>query len=109
MERGLSFSDRYGIEPAILVRSPGRVNLIGEHTDYNLGYVLPLAIDRYTKLAVAPRPDSKINVYSETVGEGIEIDLQSTVHLLGENAHWANYVRGCVSWMQEQQFAPSGA
>lgn len=109
MERGLSFSDRFGAEPSILVRSPGRVNLIGEHTDYNLGYVLPAAIDRYTKLAAAPRPDSKINVYSETVHEGVEIDLQRPIHLLGENVHWANYVRGCVSWMQDQQFTPSGA
>ena len=109
MERELSFSDRFGREPHIIVRSPGRVNLIGEHTDYNLGFVLPIAVDRYTKLAAAPRSDNKLHVYSETVGESVEIDLNGTLALLGESSHWANYVRGAVWWMREQQFTPSGA
>jgi|SRR5947209_2035164 len=109
MERELSFSQRFGREPQILVRSPGRVNLIGEHTDYNLGFVLPTAIDRYTKLAAAPRSDNKLNVYSETMGEGVEIDLDGHLAMLGEPSNWANYVRGCAWWMREQQFTPVGA
>ena len=108
MARELSFAERFGREPSLLVRSPGRVNLIGEHTDYNLGYVLPIAIDRYTKFAAAPRSDNRLNVYSETMGEGVEIDLDGTLALLGETSHWANYVRGTAWWMREQQFTPVG-
>ena len=54
-----SFRERYGSEPR-LFRAPGRVNLIGEHTDYNDGFVLPMAIDRETVVAGAVRPDRKV-------------------------------------------------
>jgi galactokinase len=109
MGEELSFSERFGREPTILVRSPGRVNLIGEHTDYNLGYVLPTAIDKYTKLAAAPRPDRKLNIYSESMGESIEIDLDAHLALVGESSHWANYVRGAAWWLSERQYTPVGA
>jgi galactokinase len=109
MAKDLSFSERFGKEPSVLVRSPGRVNLIGEHTDYNLGYVLPLAIDRYTKLAASPRTDRKLNVYSETVGQGVEIDLDSSVGLMGETQHWANYARGAAWWLEEHDYHGGGA
>jgi galactokinase len=108
MTRELSFADRFGREPTILVRSPGRVNLIGEHTDYNLGFVLPAAIDRYTKLAAAPRSDRKLKVYSETYGEQLEIDLDTPMGLLGETAHWSNYTRGVVWWLKEHGYAAQG-
>lgn len=108
MAKELSFAELYGREPSLIVRSPGRVNLIGEHTDYNLGYVLPIAIDRYTKFAAAPRSDNRLKVYSETMDESLEIDLEGTLGLLGESSHWANYVRGTAWWMREQQFTPVG-
>ncbi len=109
MAKDLSFSERFGREPSVLVRSPGRVNLIGEHTDYNLGYVLPVAIDRHTKLAAAPRTDRKLNVYSETMGQGIEIDLDVHNGLVGENQNWANYVRGAAWWLEEHDYHTTGA
>ncbi|MDQ6695729.1 MAG: galactokinase [Chloroflexota bacterium] len=109
MAKELSFKERFGREPKILVRSPGRVNLIGEHTDYNLGFVLPTAIDRYTKLAAAPRPDNKLVVHSETIGESIEIDLGGHLALVGQSAHWTNYVRGTAWWMREHEYTPVGA
>lgn len=109
MAKDLSFSERFGKEPTVLVRSPGRINLIGDHTDYNLGYVLPAAIDRYTKLAASPRTDRKLNVFSETVGSGTEIDLDGSMGLLGETQNWANYVRGVAWWLQEHDYHPSGA
>ncbi|MBF6612748.1 MAG: galactokinase [Chloroflexi bacterium] len=109
MAKELSFAERFGTEPAILVRSPGRVNIIGEHTDYNLGFVLPTAIDRYTKVAVGPRSDRALHVYSESMDESVEIDLDGPLMLLGENAHWANYVRGVAWWLHERQYTPTGA
>jgi galactokinase len=109
MAKELSFSERFGREPSILVRSPGRVNLIGEHTDYNLGYVLPVALDRYTKLAAAPRSDKKLNIYSETMGQGIEVPLDGHLGLVGETSHWANYARGVVWWLEEHDYHPNGA
>lgn len=105
----LSFAERFGREPAMLVRAPGRVNLIGEHTDYNLGYVLPTAIDKYTKLAAAPRTDHRLNIYSENMGESIEIDLQAHLALVGNSGHWANYARGAAWWLRDHQYAPVGA
>ncbi|MDQ3928153.1 MAG: galactokinase [Chloroflexota bacterium] len=109
MTRELSFAERFGREPAVLVRSPGRVNLIGEHTDYNMGYVLPTAIDRYTKLAAALRRDTKLNIYSEKMGEGVEIDINGHVALMGEATHWTNYPRGVAWWMKEHDYEAMGA
>ena len=59
-----AFKERYGAEPTFLIRAPGRVNLIGEHTDYNDGFVLPLAIDRAVWLALRPRKDSEVEIHS---------------------------------------------
>jgi galactokinase len=109
MSKELSFSERFGNEPSIIVRSPGRVNLIGDHTDYNLGYALPFAIDRYTKLAAAPRRDKRLNVYSESMEEGVEIDLDGHLDLIGEAADWRNYVRGAAWWLRNHGYKVSGA
>ncbi|MFL5734274.1 MAG: galactokinase [Chloroflexia bacterium] len=108
MKQDLSFAQRFSREPTLIVRSPGRVNLIGEHTDYNLGYVLPSAIDRYTKLAAAPRTDNKLRIYSETMGESLEVDLEGHLGLVGDASHWSNYVRGVAWWLRDQQFTPIG-
>lgn len=58
------FSTRFGTAPEIIVSSPGRINLIGEHTDYNLGFVLPAAIDRYIHIALRRRNDKMLNLYA---------------------------------------------
>jgi len=57
-----AFQRRYQTMPRVF-RAPGRVNLIGEHTDYNEGFVLPMAIDRETAVAVAPRNDRLLRIY----------------------------------------------
>ena len=56
------FKRQYGAAPELIVRAPGRVNLIGEHTDYNDGYVLPIAIDRSVLVAVARRADRMVRL-----------------------------------------------
>ncbi len=75
-----------------LFRAPGRVNLIGEHTDYNDGFVFPAGIDFYTQVAAATRPDRKLVVYSENYNEEVEIDLQNS--FLKARKHWSDYVCG---------------
>jgi galactokinase len=70
------FRRLYGT-PAQVFRAPGRVNLIGEHTDYNDGFVMPAAIDFYTWIAVAPRDDRKLAVHSTNFRDSIEVDLQA--------------------------------
>src|SRR5688500_1962502 len=88
------FVARFGSPPAFVTRAPGRVNLIGEHTDYNDGFVLPMAIDRAVWIALRPRDDSRVALWSLDLRQAAVIDLQSLVH---ENAGWAEYVRG-VAW-----------
>src|SRR2546425_8300138 len=70
------FEAAFGRAPR-LYRAPGRVNLIGEHTDYNDGFVLPMALDRSTWVAAAPRDDSTIVVRSREYGETVTIDLEA--------------------------------
>ena len=66
------FRGRYGQTPHWIVRAPGRVNLIGEHTDYNDGFVLPLAIDRAVWIALRPRDDRRVVVHSLDYGQAAE-------------------------------------
>jgi galactokinase len=76
-----------------LFRAPGRVNLIGEHTDYNLGFVLPVALDLATTIAVAPAPDGKLRIHSEDRAETREFDLASLCSLQPSHA-WTDYPIG---------------
>ena len=64
MNKGLkeTFYHKFGEEPPLIVQSPGRVNIIGEHTDYNDGFVLPMAIDRHIRIAFRPREMKKSNL-----------------------------------------------
>jgi galactokinase len=83
-----------GIEPQVAV-APGRVNLIGDHTDYNEGFVLPMAIDRAAAVAFRPRPDALLRVHAVSCGETREADLRR-LHPPGEGGFLA-YVGG-VAW-----------
>jgi galactokinase len=90
------FASRFGRLPAHVVRAPGRVNLIGDHTDYNDGFVLPVAIDRATWVAAAPRPDRRLRLVSEEMEDDpVEVD---PVGAGGPRGHWSDYPRGvaCV-------------
>jgi len=82
--------------PSLVVRAPGRVNLIGEHTDYNDGFVLPCAIDYQTLVAIRPRGDARVRVVASDFG-----DAQDQFELGAALPHhpdlaWANYVRGVL-------------
>jgi len=88
----------FGHDPQVLIAAPGRVNLIGEHTDYNEGYVLPMAVDHYIFVAAAPRKDRKVSLRALNLGEGDEFSLEEIGR--GERA-WGNYGRG-VAWEMEK-------
>ena len=88
------FTQRFGQVPRWIVRAPGRVNLIGEHTDYNDGFVLPLAIDRAVWIALRPRNDRRVAVHSIDYNESGEFALNGMVH---EKAGWIEYLKG-VAW-----------
>ena len=101
-----TFTELFGYEPSGLWSAPGRVNLIGEHTDYNEGFVLPFAINRRTVLALGVRDDARIRVGSEFADEVVEIALDelSPDHLSG----WSAYPLG-VAWALGQHGADLGA
>jgi galactokinase len=86
------FRARFGSAP-LLVRSPGRVNLIGEHTDYNEGFVLPAATDKAIIFAVAPRVDTSCRIISLDFGQEIRFDIQD----LGRSPlRWPDYLAGVI-------------
>jgi galactokinase len=89
-----AFIDQFGESPAFVVRAPGRVNLIGEHTDYNDGFVLPMAIERAIWIAARPRPDQTVRLHSLEWGETAVFSL---THLQKESG-WIEYVKG-VAWV----------
>lgn len=99
-----SFQDRFQKEP-LIVRSPGRVNIIGEHTDYNDGFVLPAAIDKSIYVAVAKRDDATISLFSKEFNEAFEISLKD---LQRSDTQWANYILGVVAQIQKQNHSLSG-
>lgn len=89
-----------------MARAPGRVNLIGEHTDYNDGFVLPMAINRHIVVAAAPNGLRRVRLRS-THGNGlVEIDL--TRPLQPGEPRWANYVRGVIAGYQQHGFPVPG-
>lgn len=85
-------------EPRVF-RAPGRVNLIGEHTDYNDGFVFPMAIDFYTTVAVTRTNDRKLYIRSQNMDELIAVDLEDNQT---RRKHWSDYVAG-MAWVLEQE------
>jgi galactokinase len=93
------FTRCFGHAPRWVVAAPGRVNLIGEHTDYNDGYVLPMAIERHIVIAADSNTDRQVTLHSETTGETASFGLHPKVER-GEPG-WSNYVRGVVAGFQK--------
>ena len=100
------FSELYDRRPTIY-RAPGRVNLIGEHTDYNGGFVMPVALNLYTYVAVCPRANRRLRVYSEDLGEACDLDLDSIRP--GKSGHWSDYVRGVAGVLESSGYQLRGA
>ena len=94
------FYDEFGEDPSYIVRSPGRVNLIGEHTDYNDGFVLPMAIDRAAWIALRPRADNQVLAISTAFNQR----RQFTLDRLPRPAEvaWIDYLIG-VAWALQER------
>jgi len=105
------FKVRFGAEPR-LFSAPGRVNLIGEHTDYNAGFVMPAAIQFHTTIAAAPRTDRLLRIRSVNLAETREVALPgppAAPHRSGQSAHWVDYVAGVAWALQQEGIAIGGA
>lgn len=106
MDRAVdAFEERFGATPAWVVRSPGRVNLIGEHTDYNEGFVLPMAIDRAVGLALRPRRDDRVLLHSLDQAEPADFRLGA---LERAPSGWAEYPKGMARALLDEGHALVG-
>ena len=92
----------FGDQPAVVVRAPGRVNLMGGHTDYNEGYVLPVAIDRSVMVAASLRRDRRVVIHALDFGQRTEFPLDAIER--DEEQAWSNYQRGVAHFLQQEGF-----
>ena len=100
------FEEEFGSSPKVFT-APGRVNLIGEHTDYNDGFVLPCAIGFTTRVAIAPRPDRRLVILSEGFPERFEFDLEKLPPT--RRGAWVDYVLGVAVMLRQMEALCSGA
>jgi len=104
---GGAFKKVFGTTPEVVVRAPGRVNLIGEHTDYNDGFVLPAAIDRFIEFAGRRRSDRTIRVHSTDFQDSAEFSLDDNQK---DSEHrWSNYLRGVSKFLESDGHQLTGA
>ncbi|WP_281543475.1 galactokinase [Grimontia sp. SpTr1] len=104
-----AFHTKFGYKAEYLVQAPGRVNLIGEHTDYNDGFVLPCAINYQTVVAASPRQDNIIRVVAADYDNATdEFSLEEDISFLPEKM-WANYIRGVVVCLKQRGYEFKGA
>lgn len=98
------FQSHFNAKPQFIVRAPGRVNLIGEHTDYNDGFVLPMAIDHAVWLALRARTDGKVRIHSLDLETESAFDL----HSLTRGADWIEYPKGVASELMKAGYKLNG-
>jgi galactokinase len=101
------FYSHFNAQPEYITRAPGRVNLIGEHTDYNDGWVLPIAIDYDIRLAIKKRPDRTVRLYSADFNGEDSFDLDNIGHA-DSSIGWSNYPRGVADVLQKAGYKLGG-
>lgn len=100
------FEKSFGSKPEKVVLSPGRINIIGEHIDYNDGFVLPAAIDKVICFAFEKNNSKKSKIFAIDLNEEFEIDLTQEVKL--SDIVWTNYIRGVIKQLQDKGFEFDG-
>lgn len=100
------FKETFGSEPSKIVLSPGRINIIGEHIDYNDGYVLPAAIDKIICFALAKNNTNTSRVIALDLDDEFEIDVTAEVKL--DENDWTNYIRGVINQLKINGFQLEG-
>jgi galactokinase len=106
VEKAIStFREEFSGEPDLIIQAPGRVNLIGEHTDYNAGFVFPAAIDRWLVLAARKREDDLAVIHSAAHGEKVSFNVNETPERHG---NWGDYPQGVVREFQKLGHTLSG-
>jgi len=100
------FATRFKHDPEVWVRAPGRVDLMGSHTDYNEGFVMTMSIDRDTWIALRPRGDRRVNIASLNLEGSSEFHLEHIIY--DQEIPWTNYVRGVAKVLQEQGYPLQG-
>jgi len=102
----VSFQQLFNTTASLVVQSPGRINLIGEHTDYNNGFVLPAAIDKCVQVAIAKRTDGTIHMYAIDLQESV---IVPAVAMQPHATIWVNYIIGVVVQVQKYNTSRSGS
>ena len=105
-EVSVLFASQFGVEPSYVVASPGRINLIGEHVDYNSGFVLPAAIDKYMYVAVSERSDNSLCMHAVDVNQSFQTSLLDP--LQHTNLGWPNYILGVIDALQIGGYSVKG-
>ena len=100
------FAQQFSEAPSFVIASPGRINLIGEHVDYNSGFVLPAAIDKYMYVAVSQRNDSQIALHATDLNQNFQTNLDAA--LQRSNLDWPNYVLGVIDQLRKDGHVISG-
>jgi galactokinase len=96
-----TFADVFGKSPAVTAQAPGRVNLLGEHTDYNDGYVLPTAIPQTTRVSMGKNAGKQFKVFAADLEQAAEFTMKSA-----PREHFARYVYGCLRELRDHSFEP---
>jgi galactokinase len=105
-EVSVLFASQFGVEPSYVVASPGRINLIGEHVDYNSGFVLPAAIDKYMYVAVSERSDNALCMHAVDVNQSFQTSLLDP--LQHTNLGWPDYILGVIDALQIGGYSVKG-
>lgn len=101
-----SFKEQFGTDAAHTILSPGRINIIGEHVDYNDGFVLPAAINKYVCFAVTENNSSKVNLYAKDLDESYSFDLNDALE--PGDKMWANFFLGVAHLIKERGLTIGG-